>query len=101
MRLAWLAGVLALATATLALAGGFAKRPTLSVGVKGRGHVTSPSGINCPGKCSLTVRKGTSVALRAKPSAGWRFARWGFACSGTKAGCTVKMTKSKQVAASS
>ena len=34
MRVAWLAGVLALATATLALAGGFAKGPTLRVGVK-------------------------------------------------------------------
>ncbi len=48
MRVAWLVGVLALATAALAFAGGFAKRPALSVGVKGRGHVTSPAGNQLP-----------------------------------------------------
>ena len=62
MRLASLVGVLALATAALAFAGGFAKKATVSVGVKGKGHVTSVAGINCPPKCSATVRKGAMSA---------------------------------------
>jgi hypothetical protein len=100
MRVAWLVGVLALATATLALAGDFAKRPALSVGVKGQGHVRGAAGISCPPACSAHLRKGASVSLTAKPTSGWRFARWGFACAGTKPSCSLKMTASKRVAAS-
>ena len=103
MRAAWLVAVLALATATLALAGGFAKRPTLSVGVKPlrAGTVTSsPTGIKCAPKCRLATRKGSVVKLSAHPARGYRFRRWGFACSGTKPTCSVKMTASKQAAAS-
>ena len=103
MRAAWLVAVLALATATLAPAGGFAKRPTLSVGVKPlrAGTVTSsPKGIKCAPKCQLATRKGSVVRLSAHPARGYRFRRWGFACSGTKPTCSVKMTASKRAAAS-
>ena len=97
---ALLVGAAALASATFAFAGAFAKAPTLSVGVKGQGHVTSGAGINCPGKCSASVRKGKKVTLKAKAAAGWKFARWGFACSGQRSSCSLKMAASKRVGAS-
>jgi hypothetical protein len=103
MRAAWLVGALALATATLALAGGFAKRPTLSVGVKPprAGTVTSsPKGIKCAPRCKLATRKGSVVRLSAHPARGYGFRRWGLACSGTKPTCSVKMTASKHATAS-
>ena len=95
MRVAWLAGVLALATATLALAGGFAKGPTLRVGVNPlrAGTVTSsPKGIRCEPSCDLKTRKNAKVTLTAHPARGYRFRRWGFACTGTRPSCTVKMS---------
>jgi hypothetical protein len=102
MRAVWLAGVLTLATATLAFAGDVAKRPTLSVGVKPlhSGTITSsPRGINCGSDCDLSARKGAVVTLKAKPKRGWKFRRWGFACKGTKPTCRLTMTRSKRAAA--
>ena len=102
MRVAWLAGVLALATATLALAGGFAKGPTLRVGVKplrGGTVTSSPKGIRCEPACDLKTRKNAKVTLTAHPARGYRFRRWGFACTGTRPSCTVRMSSSKRLVA--
>jgi hypothetical protein len=75
---------------------------TLTVTKSGQGAVVSttpPSpSINCGGACSADYPSGTLVTLTATPSAGWIFAGWGGACSGTGQ-CSVTMDAVKGVTA--
>jgi List-Bact-rpt repeat protein len=72
---------------------------TLRVSAMGRGAVTSvPAGISCGRTCRHAFVPGT-VTLTAKPSSGWRFARWQGACRGTRPGCRVALTRTSSVAA--
>lgn len=55
----------------------------------GSGRVTStPSGIDCPSACSMTVVANSTVALSAQPDANSSFAGWGGGCSGA-GGCSA------------
>jgi len=72
---------------------------TLSVTKMGGGTVTSsPAGINCGGTCTASFAAGQGVTLQASPAAGYVFAGWGGACSGT-GGCTVTMNTNASVTA--
>ncbi len=57
---------------------------TVVVAGSGRGHVaSSPEGIACGGRCSVTLPTGTPVTLAATPAPGSRFVGWeGGGCSG-------------------
>jgi hypothetical protein len=71
---------------------------TLTVSAFGSGTVTStPSGINCGATCSANFSSGTQVTLNATPAAGWTFAGWSGACSGTS--CIVTMNSAVSVTA--
>src|SRR5258708_13904816 len=62
----------------------FGPPETLTVGVTGGGKVTSsPSGVSCPGTCTVAFTYGTTVTLTASANAGYTFAGWSGACSGT------------------
>jgi Divergent InlB B-repeat domain len=62
----------------------------LTVSKAGKGKVlSSPRGIACGKTCSHGYAYGTSVTLKARPSKGWKLARWSGACKGTH-GCKVK-----------
>ncbi|HQR19103.1 MAG TPA: choice-of-anchor D domain-containing protein, partial [Gemmatimonadales bacterium] len=81
-------------TATFAL-----QSLSLSVASTGSGTVSSsPPGIDCA-TCSASFPFGTSVTLTAAPGAGFQFAGWGGACSGTGQ-CTVTLDAAKSVTAS-
>jgi hypothetical protein len=56
----------------------------------------SGSGVNCPGTCTVTVDKGQTLTLTARPAANYTFSGWGGACTGTAA-CTVVMDAAKTV----
>jgi uncharacterized repeat protein (TIGR02543 family) len=71
----------------------------LSVNQAGTGTVTStPSGIQCQSSCSASFANASSVSLAAQAGAGYTFAGWGGACSGT-ASCTVAMNSDQTVSA--
>jgi hypothetical protein len=44
--------------------------------------ISSPSGIDCPGSCSMTVPIGTPVTVTADPDASSTFVGWGGPCTG-------------------
>jgi hypothetical protein len=72
---------------------------SLQVSVGGSGTITSnPAGINCSGAtgCSFTFANGTSVTLSATPGAGYSFAGWSGACSGSASSCAVTLTAATQ-----
>jgi uncharacterized repeat protein (TIGR02543 family) len=72
---------------------------TLSVSKTGDGLVAStPAGISCGATCSAPFDEGTNVALSAAPDAGWTFAGWEGACTGTGA-CVVPMNGPRSVTA--
>jgi Divergent InlB B-repeat domain len=72
---------------------------TLRISTVGRGVVASlPLGITCGRACSHSFVPGP-VRLTAKPSKGWRFARWQGACRGTRPGCRLVLTRTSTVAA--
>ena len=65
--------------------------PTLKVTVLGRGTVTSsPSGINCPKRCSAHFSTNFRVRLTAHPAAGWMLFAWSGGCRGHRA-CVAKV----------
>jgi hypothetical protein len=71
----------------------------LRVSAIGRGAVTSrPTGIACGRACSRTLVPGP-LKLTAKPSKGWRFARWQGACRGTRPTCQLTLTRTSSVSA--
>ena len=95
-------GVCAAVAATSAFGGAAAKRPTLTVGVKGPGTVVSkPKGISCPRVCKATFAPHASVLLTPRTKNGSRFRRWGGACTGTgaRASCRVRLASSTHVTA--
>jgi Tol biopolymer transport system component len=73
----------------------------LTVDKVGRGRVTSTStaGIRCGDDCVSTFRRRATVEVQATPRAGWRFERWGRACSGSTPTCSVPMDVARSVVA--
>ncbi len=72
--------------------GGATSQP-LAVSVEGSGAVTSaPAGISCGATCTAAFRTGAAVTLTAAPAAGWVFAGWGGACSGTARTCALTLS---------
>ncbi len=56
----------------------------VTVGLGGSGSVTSePAGISCGAVCAARFKTDSTVTLKATPRAGWGFAGWQGACSGT------------------
>ncbi len=73
----------------------------LSVSTTGSGSGTvmsSPSGINCGGACSMSFNSGTQVTLTAIPASGSAFGGWLGSCTGTGS-CTVTMDQARSVTA--
>lgn len=82
---------------------GAAAATTLTIGVTGRGTVSSSAG-KCIGSgpkksCVQRFSAGTSVVLTATPGTGMRFRGWGGACTGTTKTCTVTLSTAKGVTA--
>jgi uncharacterized repeat protein (TIGR02543 family) len=78
----------------------FGADATLSLAVLGSGTVTAAGGeISCSAVCSKVFPYGTSLVLTATPAAGFRFAGWSGACSGTANPCTVTMDAARSVTA--
>ncbi|MGA7832729.1 MAG: hypothetical protein WCA21_17360 [Terracidiphilus sp.] len=70
-----------------------------TVSISGSGAVTSsPSGISCPGTCSVSFQYGTSLTLSAQAATGYQFTGWSGACSGTGR-CTLTMNSAEAVSA--
>jgi len=73
---------------------------TVTGPASGTGTVTStPSGINCPSTCTATFAQNTQVTLTETPAAGYTFAGWGGACSGTGP-CVMTITAAATITAS-
>lgn len=70
------------------------------LGASGGGMVTSsPSGINCPGTCSIGVQFETQINLSATPNPGYQFARWSGACAGSAPTCGIYMSGAQSATA--
>lgn len=67
----------------------------------GKGSVVSAeTGINCGKTCSnRAVASGTRATFTATPEAGFRFANWSGACSGSAATCTITIGSNVSVQA--
>lgn len=75
---------------------------TLTVGLAGTGSgsVTSnPAGIACPGTCSASFPRGSTVTLSASPLAGSRFTSFTGTCSTAATSCAVTMSANASVTA--
>ena len=71
----------------------------LTVATFGSGTVVSnPAGINCGATCTATFMSPSVITLAATPAAGFAFAGWAGACSGTGI-CAVTMDAAKTVTA--
>ena len=67
---------------------------TVSATPSGTGSVTSdPAGIGCPTVCSTSYPAGTAVTLRARPSTGFTFVRWGGDCTVPGSFCFLTMDR--------
>jgi PKD repeat protein len=87
------------ATATSSTTARIDPRLSIQKSGDGLGTVTSsPSGISCPGDCSETYLRGTSVTLSATPATGSVFVGWAQGCSGT-GGCAISMNDNRTVGA--
>ena len=56
----------------------------VTVATSGKGRVA------CTPRCSKRFSAGARLTLRAIPAKGWKFARWGGSCTGTRPTCTPK-----------
>ncbi len=65
---------------------------------RGTVRLTSPTAFECAQSCSLQLDLGLSATLVARPAAGFRFAGWKGACSGT-APCVVTLDAARSVVA--
>jgi hypothetical protein len=67
---------------------------------EGRGTVvSSPSGIQCGGRCTADFRTGRTVRLFARPARGYRFAGWSGVCSLSDSSCSLVLSSSQLVRA--
>lgn len=92
---------LACLVAVVALSCGQQPAPTatLTVILEGSGVVRStPGGIDCGSVCTATFPQDTSVTLTAEPMAGFVFAGWSGACSGT-GGCSLVLSEDRAASA--
>jgi len=60
--------------------------------------ISSPTGVDCGTKCSLSVSRGATISLNAKPSRFATFVGWSGACGG-RGTCTVSVSETKTVTA--
>lgn len=68
----------------------------LQVAVSDAGRVESDlPGLSCPPVCTAVFDAGTTVVLRATPTAGRVFVGWQGACSGTSTTCTVLLSSGR------
>jgi hypothetical protein len=75
------------------------KLVTLTVHRFGRGTVSSlPAGLTCGRLCRHNFLPGP-VTLTAKPSKGWRLARWQGGCHGTRPACRITLLHAATVTA--
>ncbi len=73
---------------------------TITGAAAGTGTVTStPAGVSCPSTCTATFAQNTQVTLIETPAAGYTFAGWSGACSGTGA-CVMTITAAATITAS-
>ena len=91
-------------TAARSVTASFSQTPVGSVDLtvtrSGQGRVTSsPAGIDCGAQCTRSFTQGAAVTLTATADSGYRFERWGGACSGSAASCSLSMTDEKSVTA--
>ncbi len=78
---------------------GFSLAVTISQSRAATGSVTSnPSGINCPGTCSVTFGAGDMVTLTPVAGPNSAFVGWSGACTGTGA-CVVTMSQMQSLTA--
>jgi uncharacterized repeat protein (TIGR02543 family) len=70
----------------------------LNLTVTGAGGVGFSDGSSCTASCTKSFNTGANATLAASPAAGYAFAGWGGACSGTST-CTVTMDTAKNVTA--
>ena len=72
----------------------------LALALKGPGTVTSDvPGVDCTVTCTTDWDAGQTVTLTAAPTSGMRFIRWGGACTGELADCTVALAGETSVTA--
>jgi len=64
----------------------------------GKGAINGTQGINCGRICSATVVRGTAGSFTATPEAGFRFANWSGACTGSGA-CNVTVNAATTIQA--
>jgi hypothetical protein len=73
---------------------------TLTVRRQAGGSVRSrPTGLECGTICSLSVARGSRIAVIARPKRGFRFVRWSGACSVTTPRCRLVMNRNRKVRA--
>ncbi|MDP3824311.1 MAG: PQQ-dependent sugar dehydrogenase [Burkholderiales bacterium] len=85
------ASMTAATTATATFTANATPTHLLTVTVTGSGGVgSSPAGIACPSDCTESYTVGTNVILTAAPAAGFQFAGWSGACTGTGS-CAVAL----------
>jgi hypothetical protein len=97
-----LAVLVALAATMLSLpaAGPAASEPqsSISVTLVGSGRVqSSPAGIDCGSTCTASFPLGAPVQLRATAAAGFSFASWSGACTGSSATCEATADEATHV----
>jgi hypothetical protein len=69
----------------------------LRVSVDGTGRVVStPAGIDCPGRCTAAFAIGARVELVATPAEGWKLTSWSGGCSGSGA-CEIVLDAARDV----
>jgi hypothetical protein len=71
----------------------------LVITVRGSGVVAQGDATRCRRSCTLDLASYAPVRLIARPARGWRLTRWGGACRGAGATCTVTLERASSVRA--